>query len=427
MNITIKNKNILFLLFTLIIVAKPAKCQIINATNKDNIKTVLIYKKGWQLSFPIININSEEKIVLSFDELSNNAKNYSWKIVYCNSNWTASNLDDIDYINGFSEGSVSDYQLSKNTKVNYINYKVSFPNDKMSFRKSGNYIVEIFDNNYPEIIVLSKRFYVLDNKTRISGYIFKQPLANVYKNQTVNFSINYPDEIINPYDNIKAVIIKNGEAEINTTNIKPQSFDIGQISFKYINKLAFPGVNEYRHFDVKSMKFLSDRLEKIDNANKYYKVKLRPDEILSNKKYEYKPDLNGKRFIKLENSTQSDIEADYCMVTFRLKAPINLNNGDYYVFGALSNWQINKQFKMQYTEQAYYTTSVLLKQGYYNYRYIFNNSGVNIAEESSKIEAEGNFYQTENDYYILCYYKNPIDACDELIGFLYLNTEKNTQ
>ncbi len=425
---TIKRKTLLLctVIFLLIFAAQTNAQIFENNTIKKNIKTVLIYKEGWQLSFPVININNEdEKIILSFDELGNSTGNYSWKITYCNKDWTVSNLDAIDYIEGFQKGYISDYQLSKNTKVNYINYKVTFPNDDMQFIKTGNYGIIIYENDDPEQIVLTRRFYVNNSSTRISGSIFKQPVANITNNQTVNFTIEYNQDLIDPASNISATIIKNNEDQISTDNISPSKFTTNQIAFEHIKTISFPGINEYRHFDTKSLKFLSDKIEHIENADKYYKVLLRPDEILSGEKYTYKPDLNGKRFIKLENNEQSDIEADYCMVTFRLNAPINLNAGNYYVYGALSDWKIKDEFKMEYNEKGYYTVSVLLKQGYYNYRYIFNTEIQNIAEDASKFYAEGNFYQTENDYYILCYYRNPNDLCDELIGFAYINTEKN--
>ncbi len=396
-----------------------------NQTFKNNIETILIYKEGWQLSFPIINLaNEDEKITLSFDELSSKINDYSWTIKYCNSDWSESELDAIDYIDGFPDGSVSDYTLSRNTKVNYINYKLSFPNDDLKFRKEGNYVVIIYENNNPEQIILIRRFYVIKPKAQIKGNIFKQSVSSASKNQTVNFTIKYPDDIISPIENIVSVIIKNGEEKITTKGINPSKLSTNEMAFEHIQKLSFQGANEYRHFDIKSLKFLSDKLEKIENSDKYYKVLLRPDEILSEKKYNYKPDINGKRLIKLENSEQSNIEADYCMVSFRLQAPINLNNGNYYVYGALSDWSVSDKFKMEYDNRGFYKANIFLKQGYYNYRYIFDNKGLSIADNAQRLSAEGNFYQTENDYYILCYYKNPIDLCDELIGFLHINTEK---
>ena len=392
---------------------------------KNGIETVLIYKKGWQLSFPIISIdNPQDKILLTFDEIGSKTGDYSWKIKHCNFDWTESDLDAIDYIDGFDEGYIADYTLSKNTKVDYINYQISFPNEDLIFRETGNYVVIVYENNDPEQIVLTKRFYVYKPEVDIQGNVFKQPVAKIFKNQTVNFTARYNQNILSPTENLKFLIIKNGEDFLTTEGVVPSSVTFNTIAFEHRRELSFPGINEYRHFDIKSVKFLSDKLQNIENADKLYKILLRPDEILSNDKYNYKPDLNGKRFIKLENNNNSNFEADYCEITFRLAAPLNINSGDYYVYGALSDWKLSDKYKMHYNAQGYYTATLFLKQGYYNYRYVFKNEGLDIATDAQWYIAEGNFYQTENDYFILCYYSNPTKTFDEIVGFLYLNTEE---
>ena len=398
-----------------------------NKTYKKGIKTVLIYKAGWELSFPIIDLNNDdEKIALSFDELGSDINNYSWQIIYCNMDWTQSELDPIDYISGFSDGNINDYQTSRNTTVDYINYQVSFPNDDLSFRKSGNYIIKVFEQNEPEQIVLSKRFYVIDKKAQINGEIFQQSVASIYKNQRVNFTINFDDEIIDPYANLVSLISKNLASSISTKDISPSMLSKNQVSYKNINTLAFSGGSEFRHFDIKSIKFLSDMLERIDYTDNIYKVYLRPGIILKDEPYHFKNDINGKRLIKLENNDNSNTEADYCKVNFSLSAPINLQNGNYYVFGELSNWNTSDDFKMHYNASCQcYTLSLFLKQGYYNYQYIFKSEGLNIDETAQWFSVEGNYHQTENDYYILTYYKNPSEYSEELIGFAKINSNTN--
>jgi len=395
-----------------------------NKIYKKGIETVLIYKTGWELSFPIIDLNNdEEKITLLFDELGSDINDYSWQIIHCNMDWTQSELDPIDYVSGFSEGSINDYQTSRNTTVDYINYQVNFPNDDLRFQKSGNYIVKIFEQNDAEQIVLSKRFYVVDKKARISGDIFQQSVASIGKNQRVNFTINFDNEIINPYSNLVSMVLKNSTSGISTKNISPSMLSNNQVSYKNINALAFPGGNEFRHFDIKSIKFLSDMLERINYTDNIYKVYLRPSIILKDAPYHFKNDINGKRLIKLENNDNSNIEADYCEVKFRLDAPLNLQNGSYYVFGALSDWNTSDNFKMYFNETCQcYTLSVFLKQGYYNYQYVFKNEGLSIDETAQWFSVEGSYHQTENDYYILTYYKNPSEYSEELISFAKINS-----
>jgi len=394
-----------------------------NRTYKEGIKTVLIHKKGWELSFPIINLNNEEeKIMLSFDELGDDINEYSWQIIHCNTDWTQSELEPIDYLTNFFEGEIYNYNLSKNTTIDYINYSIDFPNDDVGFQKSGNYIVKVFEQNDPRQIVLTRKFYIIDRKVKLTGSIFKQSLLNSSNNQRVNFEINYDNDIWDAYSNLTTIIIKNGGSGISTQNIAPSQISTNKIDFKNINKLSFPGGNEFRHFDIKSLKFLSDNLEKI-NYNNIYTVDLRVSEPRALETYNFKNDLNGQSLIKLENSNQSNIKADYCEVTFRLKTPLNLNKGDYYVFGALSDWQTHEDYKMSFDiNKQEYTLSLLLKQGYYNYKYIFKSEGLVIDETSQWYSIEGNKYQTENDYYLLSYYKNPSEQSEELVGFIKINS-----
>ncbi len=400
----------------------------INKTFKQGIKTVLIHKKGWELSFPIIDLNNkEEKIKLSFDELGNNINNYSWQIIHCNMDWTQSELEPIEYLLGFFEGDIQEYSLSKNTTFNYINYHINFPNDDVSFEKSGNYIIKIFEQNNPSQVVLTKRFYIIDKKVHVKGNIFRQPLKNKINNQRVNFTISYNNnEISDPYSNLLTTIIKNEESLISTKNISPSKTGINELTFENIEELAFPGGNEFRHFDIKSLRYLSDMLEKIDYKDDSYNVILRPDISKSNIEYNFKNDLNGKRLIKLENNDRSNIEADYCKVNFRLNTPLNLNNGNYYVYGSLSNWETSDKYRMAFDEsKQQYTATLILKQGYYNYQYIFKSEGLAIDEINQWFSIEGNYYQTENDYVILTYYKNPSELSEELVGFVKINSVSN--
>jgi len=118
--------------------------------------------------------------------------------------------------------------------------------------------------------------------------------------------------------------------------------------------------------------------------------------------YSFKNDINGKKLIKLENSNHSNIEADYSKVVFRLKAPLNLNNGNYFVYGAISNWGTSDKYKMIFDESLQqYTLTLFLKQGYYNYQYIFKSEGLSIDENAQWLSVEGNYYMTENDYYLV--------------------------
>ena len=110
---------------------------------KKNIKTVLCFQKNQNLSIPIINLKSDEKISLIFDDHNDNMSNYFYKIIHCNANWLKSDLMESDYIDGFFKNEIYDYELSFNTIKKYINYNLELPNENVDFLKSGNYIIAV--------------------------------------------------------------------------------------------------------------------------------------------------------------------------------------------------------------------------------------------------------------------------------------------
>ena len=67
-----------------------------------NIKTILLHKKENNLSLPIINLNSEEKLKLSFDDLNYESSVLYITIEHYDAMWNKSNLMQSEYINGFS-------------------------------------------------------------------------------------------------------------------------------------------------------------------------------------------------------------------------------------------------------------------------------------------------------------------------------------
>ncbi|MBN1251457.1 MAG: DUF5103 domain-containing protein [Bacteroidales bacterium] len=398
-----------------------------NKTYKKSIRTVLIYKKGWEMSFPIIELNSNDEIELSFDDVTSSSKNYSWKFIHCNSDWTKSDLDQIEYSQGFEQGDITDYQFSKNTTIQYINYKFSFPNEEIKFLKSGNYIVKIFEDGDEKNIVLTKRFYINENVSSINANYKKWlPASLNANNQQINIEFSYNHRnLIDRESELELKIFKNNEIEKTTKNIKPSFIQANKIFYSELRELTFPGGNEFRHVDLKNLKLLSDRIDFISFENDTFSVILKPDNNEKDKEYYFFEDLNGKFLIKLENNNESNIMADYSYVNFSLDMPLSLQSGDYYLFGQISDWQIKNDFKLNYDfKEKKYKLKLLLKQGYYNYQYVFITEDEFYRDNLIRFSAEGNFFNTENDYYILLYHKDKIDGYDKLVGFKMINTVK---
>jgi hypothetical protein len=399
----------------------------INKVYKEGIKSVVIYRKGSELSFPVIKLDKDDQLLMQFDEIGTVVNDYSFSIVHCNSNWQQSDLNAIEYIDSYQEVDISDYSFSQNTLVNYVNYTVKFPSDDFQITKSGNYVIKVYERNNPENIILTRRFYVMEEMVEINASVDRMNVkVKDGLNQRINIELTCDYEIENPSETILLKVQKNNGLVKDFTNIKPSFVDGNILEYKVINELAFAGGNEFRHFDIKNFRFISDRLLTVDKKPDINHVYLRPDESRAEKEYNFKPDINGKRTIKLENSDRSNIMADYCFVYFRLNAPIPLQNGDYYIYGALTDWDYPEEAKMKYDfKNECFVGKLYLKQGYYNYQYRFKSSDKLFNNEESAYDAEGNFFKADNEYQILVYYKDYSSSYEKLVGYSMVNSSKS--
>ena len=117
-------------------------------------------------------------------------------------------------------------------------------------------------------------------------------------------------------------------------------------------------------------------------------------------------------------------QADYATVNFSFVPPGNspFANKDIYLFGELTNYDLRESAKMKYdAEKGVYYTSLFLKQGYYDYSYVTIDRDDRKRTASFEM-TEGNYWETENDYTILVYYRDLAGRADELIGMSHINS-----
>jgi hypothetical protein len=395
-----------------------------NHTYKSTIQTVLLHKVGWELSYPIMALGSDEKLVLHFDDLSNQYAQLSYTIIHCTSDWKPSDILPTDYIEGYSTNQITDYRFSVGTVCKYIHYQVTIPNQDLRPLLSGNYILlvfEGFDQNKP---VLTRRFSVVDENVSIRTEIKRASDPSIRSTcQEVNLEVLYKG--LNPNDPLSQIsvnIAQNNRWDNARLGLKPSFVDQNGLTFKYSAENIFPGGKEFRYFDIKSVRFKSERVERLENGNPYYTFTLTPDFIFNKNVYSYNEDLNGARLIKLESSNSSETDADYVWVNFRLPYSAPLSDGNVYVFGGLTDWLANKENRMTYNQQTKaYELTLLLKQGYYNYKYVSLKDADEAPDETS---IEGSSSDAENDYLVYVYYRDPSLRYEQLIGLTIANSQK---
>jgi hypothetical protein len=337
---------------------------------------------------------------LSFDDLEADQKEYSYKITHMDYDWNKSNLFSSEYIDGFQENIINTYENSFNTLQNYTHYEIQIPNQNTKITKSGNYEIAVLDED--ENIVFTRHFTLYQNKTTL-GTVVKRGRNSFSNNQqhTVQFTINYNDnEIKNPSQDIDVVVLQNNDWNTAITGIKPQFFKKGQLIYKYTNKVNFWSGNEYLNFDSKQLRASTIKIANTEKKDIYHSY-LYTEERRDEKFYTHNPDINGQFVIRNIEGFNPNTEADYSWVYFSLSSK-EIQNKEVFVYGAFNDFSTSSQNKMSYNSATgNYEAAILLKQGFYNYTFVTKDTANNIDNH----ELNGSFYQTENEYTVLVYYK----------------------
>ena len=389
---------------------------------RPGIKSLQLHRAGWDLSYPVIELNSQDRLSLSFDDLTDQVRNYSYTLEHCDADWHPSGLPVEEYMSGFAQQPVQDYSLSFNTYVNYIHYRVSFPNDDISILLSGNYVIKVFEDFDESKLVLVRRFSVSESVAHVSGSA-SQSVMNEYRDDghQINFKVNLGSlSIHDPYSEIKVAIQQNNRWNMSIRNLQPLFVRENELDYTHQSGNIFKAGNEYRYFNIKSMRYMAEMVQNIDYQPPHYHVYLYPDAPRDNGRYFYREDLNGRFYIEVQEGVNRDTEADYVHVHFSMPMEAPLVHGELYVSGALNNWECNDVNRMQFNlGSKAYELDLMLKQGYYNYEYVY------IMEDSRFPDAtylEGSYYEAENDYLVYVYLSTNTSRYDRLIAWQILNS-----
>ena len=381
----------------------------------EMIHSISFKKQGENKSSNFLIGKINDRFLISFDVLSGIEYDLYYIIDHCDYNWEKSKLLKSEYIEGFDDVKITNYTSSFNTYQIYTNYNITFPNSNTSLKKSGNYIIRIFDEYGEELF--NRKFIIYENLSSVKVDIKRsKELKNINEKQIVNFEVN-PNNIRfnNPDKNVKTLVFKNSNIDSPITNVKPQ-YKIGnKLIYKYDKELSFWGGNEYLYFDNKNIRITNVKIRGY-SLKEIYENYLFNDYPRFNRKYTYNPDINGGFLINASNSGNSNNEADYANIYFTLENYNNyLNNDqDIYIVGDFNNYSTDKVYKMQFNENKNQFEAVLkLKQGFYNYKYLIDNE---IYKNDNK-SVGGNFDETENVYSVLVYYRDYGERYDRIVGF----------
>jgi len=381
---------------------------------RDDVKSLNIKVADELIATPYIELNSDRKIEISFDALFRTGRRFAYSVIHCDADWRQSVLLPIEYLKGFNNISIEDFANSFNTTTNYTNYILTFPNEDTQLITSGNYAVRIYEEDNPDITVLTACFSLTEPLVEINASVTGNTDIDFNsEHQQVDFMIDIKDVGISfPQSDLKIYVWQNNNRQDMRTNLQASIIRDKQLIFSHNRNLIFNAGNEYRRIEFLTHLYNGMGVESTKFFSPFYNVTLFQDKKRNRKSYLYDQDQNGRFFIRCSKCEDPYTEADYYIVHFSLLSE-QINDGDVYLYGDFFNNILNEKSRMEYNaETSAYEKSVVLKQGLYNYQYIFADTPESMTFEKT----EGNYYETENEYTVAVYYRPAGARYDRLVG-----------
>jgi len=411
------NKIFLFLL-TFCFYAASAQQPIANEAFSAMLHTPQCYPAGNPLGYPAIGLMSGEAIEFHFDIMENSFETYNYGVIHCDHNWNPSDLHSNEYIQGFPSNQISDMEPSFGTMYNYVHYSFQYPDEMSTPRYSGNYAMVVYSGS--DILdrkfwLISYRFIVYESAVNILPRVIPSSIiANRFTSQEVDFDINHKDfRIIDPMRDLHVSILQNFDWQQSRNGLKPIFIKPDVLTFDYtMGENNFDGANEWRAFEVKDVRFNSSEVETITLEEDGYHVYLRPDLIEGKRAYATWQDINGNFLIRNDLGGDDEVESEYLWAHFTLVMP-QAEEAEVFIQGRFNEFK-TENVSCTYDESVgAYKCKILLKQGYYNYRYVLRDR---FYSADNVRFTEGSHAVTENVYHVLVYMYDRNLGCDRIIA-----------
>ncbi len=405
--------SIYFLLLFIFSTITPAKAQ----TYSTDLRSLQTICNQDPFAPPVLRLNSEDIIQIQFDLLSLLPSWLNYRIVHCNMDGSPSSISELDYLNGFNDHEIVNYETSFNTFTPYTHYKLQLPNEQLSFNVSGRYRVEFYDSENPDQVLAQTTFYVSEDQAQISAQVTTNTNFGVNTEyQQVDLKVHtHGPMLANSASDLKVSVTQNNRPHSEVIVTTPTRIASNELTYEYLPSLVFEAGNNYRRFEITDQQYAGMGVDKIRTINNTYHCLLFADPIKKTKPYLYDHDQNGRFFIRALRTELPDVESDYLLVHFSIPTPYPLLQGQVHIQGDFLPNGISNESLMEYNfERKQYEKAVLLKQGLYNYQYVFTTEGQG---KPSTLDIEGNKYETENEYLILTFLRRPGERYDRLVGF----------
>ena len=373
-----------------------------------NVRTVTSVVNGDWLNRPVMQLGSNDRLTVGFDELSHQYHRFVYRLEHCEWDWTTSDaLFESDWLEGFNGNPIDDYQNSLNTTVLYTHYQLTIPNEHCRLKMSGNYRLTVYDEDRGNERVLEVEFYVVEPLMTIGLEATTNTDIDINRShQQLSMTVNYNDlPVSNIDEQLHTLVMQNWRQEIARTDVRPTYINMKGLGWEHCRPLIFDAGNEYHKFEVLDVSHPTMGIDHITWDGSHYQVFPFAQQVRRN--YLTDVDADGAFVVRNSENSEVDYTCDYVFVNYVLEAPYE---GRLYLQGLWTTDSDRDQYLMRYDgAKGIYYTQLLQKQGYYSYQYL--------TEDGSIPSAAGSFYQTENRYQALVYYKGIGERAWRLVGY----------
>lgn len=392
------------------------------------IRSVQFHPKEEKTALPVIDLGAPTPLILSFDDLRGDIRNYYYSIEHCTADWKSSNLSPLEYVEGFNEDRVLSFQPSVNTLQAYTNYQLEIPSRQVKPKLAGNYLLKVYEDADKRRLVLTQKFYVVRPIFSVLSEVL--PSSNNQfraNNQKINLTVHTGSQRLNnPFQEIKVLVMQNQRPDVQQWLSRPSHVQEGTVQYRDLTTLDFPGGNEFRYVDLRSFRLASERVREI-YRDSLMRIDLLSDQATTGQSYGSLFDENGAFYLDNQDRPDAPEESDYAQVRFSLKVdPISLKTWDgtpisesqIHVVGAFNHYQRTTENQLHYqSESEQWEVTLPLKQGLYNYEYVLESPSSGYAP----FHFSGSHFQTGNTYQILVYFRRPGTTWDEIAAYQILS------
>lgn len=367
---------------------------------------------------PVYMMGSDDRLIVNFDYLDYDIHYLRYSVTHCNADWQPSQLVESEYVSGFNYADIDDYAPSEATYVHYYNYQFLLPNADMQFLVSGNYLLTVYEQDNSDDVLFQTRFSVCEGKVGVYPQVTSRTDVD-YNNrfQQLSFDVRYkPNQIQDPYSEFKCVVTQNSREDNSVTVTRPMMVGVDHVTYDHNRDLIFPAGNEFRRFETVNAHNINMGVQSIRYYDPIYHATLMIDEPRNEVQYLYDKTQFGRFTIRNgETRGESAVEADYMITHFTLDTGGKLNGGNVWLYGEFNIGYPASQTIMKYdTSSGCYTADLLLKQGAYNYMYLWVPDGTTVGQTS---RIEGDHYETVNEYLVKVYDRPMGERYDHFIGY----------